>query len=538
MRALNGAPLRMIGVHRDVTVDKEAVRRTEASEERFRLAAEALDGLIYDHGPGTDHVERSRGLYELTGFQVGDVSATGAWWRGRIHGEDLGRTSANFDHAIAEGAQRIEQEYRVRHRDGHWVHVNDRALLVWRDGAVCRIVGVAIDVTERRRIARALHDADRRKDEFLAVLAHELRNPLAPIRNAAQVIARTSEPELVTDAAAILQRQVNQMVRLIDNLLDVSRIARGKLKLRRQPIALAAVIDAAVETVQPLLLAKRQSFAQSLPEIEVMIEADGARLSQVLANLLHNACKYTRQEGRIALSAEIEPQEHMIEIRVTDTGIGISPQALESIFTMFSQLPNDGEEAGDATGRHDGLGIGLALARAIVSLHGGTIHAVSTGIDRGAQFVMRLPLIDVPSAPRFPGATEREQPHRRVLVVDVNRDSAESLAAVLRLDHHEVLVVYGGKQALLLAEREQPNLILLDIAMPDMDGHEVARLLRAGDQSTNARIVALSGYGQARDREKSLAAGCDGHLVKPVAGADLAAWLQQDTAQDVVREAP
>jgi CheY-like chemotaxis protein len=286
------------------------------------------------------------------------------------------------------------------------------------------------------------------------------------------------------------------------------------------------------------LLAKRQSFAQSLPETEVMIEADGARLSQVLANLLHNACKYTRQEGRIALSAEIEPLEHMIEIRVTDTGIGISPQALESIFTMFSQLPNDGEEAGDATGRHDGLGIGLALARAIVSLHGGTIHAVSTGIDRGAQFVMRLPLIDVPSAPRFPGATEREQPHRRVLVVDVNRDSAESLAAVLRLDHHEVLVVYGGKQALLLAEREQPNLILLDIAMPDMDGHEVARLLRAGDQSTNARIVALSGYGQARDREKSLAAGCDGHLVKPVAGADLAAWLQQDTAQDVVREAP
>jgi PAS domain S-box-containing protein len=525
-RAPDGAPVRMIGVHRDVTDDKLAAQRLEESEERFRLAADALDGLIYDHDPGEDHVERSRGLYEVTGFDVRDVPATGAWWRSRMHPDDLARAQAAFDKAVANGALRIEQEYRVRHRDGHWVYVNDRALLVWRNGVVCRIVGVATDVSERRRIERVLHDADRRKDEFLAVLAHELRNPLAPIRNAVQVIARAPEPETLASAAAILERQVTQMVRLIDDLLDVSRIAQGKLKLRRKPTSLASIIEAAVETVQPLLRVKRQVFEQKVPAASVMIEADGVRLSQVLANLLHNAIKYTPPGGHISLAADVDSRRRMIELRVTDSGIGISPQALETIFTMFSQLPHDEEAAGNGSGRHDGLGIGLALARAVVSLHGGTIHAISEGADRGAQFVLRLPLSAGAKVPDPAPSARQEPAHWRVLVVDDNRDSAESLAAVLRLDQHQVFVAYGGREAILVAERERPDLILLDIGMPDIDGYEVARLLRAGEQTASTRIVALSGYGQAGDREKSFAAGCDGHLVKPVAPADLAAWLQ------------
>jgi len=525
-RAPDRTPVRMIGVHRDVTDDKHAAQRLEASEERFRLAAEALDGLIYDHDPIEDQVERSRGLYEVTGFQVDGVPSTGAWWRSRMHPDDLARTNAAFDKAVAEGAHRIEHEYRVRHRDGHWVYVNDRALLVWRHGVVRRMVGVATDVTERRRIERVLHDADRRKDEFLAVLAHELRNPLAPIRNAVQVIARAPAQEVLATAAAILERQVSQMVRLIDDLLDVSRIAQGKLKLRRKPTSLVSIVDAAVETVQPLLRVKLHVFEQMLPAASVTIEADGVRVSQVLANLLHNAIKYTPPGGHISLAAEVDSRRRMIEIRVTDSGIGISPQSLETIFTMFSQLPDNEEAAGDAPAKNDGLGIGLALARAVVRLHGGTIHATSEGADRGSQFVLRLPLC-VGARDPGPAPAAREAPPRwRVLVVDDNRDSAESLAAVLRLDQHQVFVAYGGREAIRVAERERPDVILLDIGMPDIDGYEVARLLRAGEQTASARIVALSGYGQAGDREKSFAAGCDGHLVKPVAAADLAAWLQ------------
>jgi PAS domain S-box-containing protein len=537
-RAPDGTALRMVGVHRDVTDDKEAAQRLEASEERFRLATEALDGLIYDSDPVENRVERSSGLYAVTGFHVDEVPATGTWWRSRIHEADLARIDAAIEKAVAEQAVRIDQVYRVRHREGHWVHVNDRALLVWRNGIACRRVGIVTDVTERRRIERVLHDADRRKDEFLAVLAHELRNPLAPIRNAVQVITRAPEPEVVASAAAILERQVSQMVRLIDDLLDVSRIAQGKLKLRRQATPLASIIEAAVETVQPLLQAKRHAFEYTPPGAGVMIEADSVRLSQVIANLLHNACKYTLPGGRITLEAQVRPRSRTIEIRVTDNGIGIGPQSLENVFTMFSQLPHKDETAETASGLHEGLGIGLALARAVVSLHGGTIHATSEGVDRGSEFVLRLPLSDAAKETQTAPTARRSQEPWRVLVVDDNRDSAESLAALLRLDRHEVLVAYGGKEALLVAEREQPDLILLDIGMPDMDGYEVARLLRADDQSPGVLIVAISGYGQAGDRQKSLAAGFDGHLVKPVAASDLAPWLNRDPAQQALREPP
>jgi len=535
-RSPEAVPLRMVGVHRDITEDKQAAQRLEASEERFRLATEALDGLIYDFDPVEDHVERSSGLYDLTGFRVFDVPATHGWWRSRIHPEDLQRIDSAFDKAFGEGAVRIEQDYRVRHRDGQWVHVNERALLVWRNDIICRIVGVVTDVTERRRIERVLHDADRRKDEFLAVLAHELRNPLAPIRNAVQMIGRASDPAVITDAAAILERQVSQMVRLIDDLLDVSRFAQGKLKVQRKPVPLASIIDAAVETVQPLLAAKDQVFETSLAAASVTVHADTVRLSQVIASLLNNASKYTGMGGCIALTVEVAPQERAIELRVTDTGIGIAPDSLETIFTMFSQLPTGDEGDGKESGsRHDGLGIGLALARAVVTLHGGTLLATSEGIGRGSQFALRLPLSDSIRSSRFVADQDSDAPHWRVLVVDDNRDSAESLAAVLRLDRHEALVAYGGREALAVAERERPDLILLDIGMPDMDGYEVARRLRACEPTANARIVTLSGYGQAGDREKSLAAGCDGHLVKPVSVPDLARWLDRDATREEVR---
>jgi CheY-like chemotaxis protein len=361
----------------------------------------------------------------------------------------------------------------------------------------------------------------------------------------------------VTGAAAIMERQLRQMVRLIDDLLDVSRIARGKLKLHMEPVALQPIIDAAVETVRPKLLLKRQAFSCRLPEAPVVVRADAARLSQVIANVLHNASKYTPPEGRIALQARVVPEERTIEIDVTDTGMGIPADALPGLFTMFSQVERadgaaDGPGAGPAgepaaagtprngaqdhaAQEHDGLGIGLALARSLVELHGGTIQASSDGPGRGARFALRLPLSAAAPAGARVAAVTRPPPPRRVLVVDDNQDSADSLAAMLRLDGHEVSVAYAGEAAIALAERLRPEVILLDIGLPDIDGHAVARRLRererAGaaaqpkDAARQARIVALSGYGQAADRQLSLAAGCDGHLVKPVSHDELAGWL-------------
>ncbi len=528
VRSENDAPLRMTGVHRDVTDERVAALQLEASEERFRLAAEALDGLIYDYDPVTDRADRSRGLATVTGFPLEEAPPTGAWWRGRVHRDDLVRVATALDRARADHALRLDLEYRVRHRDGHYVFVNDRAYLVWREGAVVRRVGVVTDVTERRRIERVLRDTDRRKDEFLAVLAHELRNPLAPIRNAVQVIARASDPQAIGAAAALLERQVSQMVRLIDDLLDVSRVAQGKLRLRRTPTTLAPIVDAAIETVHPLIEMREQTLTRTLPEADIPLEADAVRLSQVIANLLHNASKFTPTGGSIALTAALDATAQAIEVRVMDTGLGIEAESLEDIFTMFSQLSR-GDDLDGGRGRHDGLGIGLALARAVVGLHGGTLHAESEGLGRGAALVLRLPLAAAPRAAKSPARAPDEGARRRVLVVDDNRDSAESLAAVLRLDRHDVFVAFGGREALRIAEREHPDLVLLDIGMPDLDGYEVARLLRA-NEPTHTRIVALSGYGQVSDREKSIAAGCDAHLVKPVAPAELATWLASDAA--------
>jgi CheY-like chemotaxis protein len=338
----------------------------------------------------------------------------------------------------------------------------------------------------------------------------------------------------VTAAAAIMERQLRQMVRLIDDLLDVSRIARGKLKLRMEPVALQPIVDAAVETVRAKLRLKRQAFTCRLPETPVVVRGDAARLSQVIANVLHNASKYTPPGGRIALEARVDHDARMIEIDVTDTGVGIPAAALPSLFTMFSQVERAGEgtaglpstAVGDGGSEHDGLGIGLALARSLVDLHCGTIQASSDGPGRGARFALRLPLSSAAPADEPVADATQPVPPRRVLVVDDNQDSADSLAAMLRLDRHEVSVAYAGEAAVVLAERVRPEIVLLDIGLPDIDGHEVARRLRERDWAGQARIVALSGYGQAADRQMSLAAGCDGHLVKPVSLDELATWLR------------
>ncbi len=371
----------------------------------------------------------------------------------------------------------------------------------------------------RRRAEEALRDADRRKNEFLATLSHELRNPLAAIANAVQYmqLAQPGDAGLVP-VQDVLARQVGHLNRLIDDLLDVSRITRGRITLRPERLELADVIDRALETIRPLAADRRQQLVVTMPGESLAVEGDPIRLAQVVGNLLANAIKYTREAGRIELTLGRSKHGRSAVITVQDSGVGIVPEMLPRIFDLFHQ----GDQP--ASRKEGGLGIGLALVREIIALHGGSVEASSAGPGQGAEFVVRLPLVPedalespLPAtgrsdAPRPPPAAHA----RRLLLVDDNRDSAESLAALLRMLGHEVWQAYDGREALAVARGRRPDLVLLDIGMPDISGYEVARELRADPSLDATTLIALTGYGSDDDRRRSLAAGFDGHLVKPI----------------------
>ena len=370
-------------------------------------------------------------------------------------------------------------------------------------------------------LSERLREADRRKDHFLALLAHELRNPLAPVSNAVGIMHRKTieDPDLVW-CRDVIARQTNQLTRLVDDLLDVSRITLGKIKLRLETVDLAAFIAGAVETSRPLIDRRRHRLCITQPDRRVRMVGDQARLTQVVANLLNNAATYQNEGGQIDLIASERENDALITVR--DQGIGIAPEALADLFELFSQ----GERSPDSL--HGGLGIGLSLVKTLVEMHGGTVSAASEGPGRGSEFVVRLPC-----APAEPGRLEEngfsssamlEGPPRRILVVDDSRDAAETLALLLTLSGHEVLVAHDGPGALALAVAERPTVVLLDIGLPGMDGYEVCR--RAREQGLrDTTIIAMSGYGQDRDRQRSSEAGFDGHTVKPVAISELTALL-------------
>jgi signal transduction histidine kinase/ActR/RegA family two-component response regulator len=380
------------------------------------------------------------------------------------------------------------------------------------------------DVTERKLGEQALQQADRRKDEFLATLAHELRNPLAPIRQATAI----SRMPAATDAQKrwsleVIERQVGHMALLLDDLLDVSRITRGALTLRRGRQELGAVLDAAVETARPLIDARRHALEIVAPSAPIELEVDPLRVSQVVANLLTNAAKYTDPQGRILLTAALDGDDVVIE--VSDNGIGIAPESLPAVFDMFTQLRVGGDRAG-------GLGIGLALTKGLVELHGGRLEARSDGPGRGSVFTVRLPrgvgtgTAYLDAAPRT-GRLEEPQtatlpppelaPNgRRVLIADDNRDAAESLAALLELEGHRVALAFDGDEALRLFERFRPSVCLLDIGMPRRNGNDVARAIRARPDGGTPTLVAITGWGQETDRHQALVAGFDHHLTKPM----------------------
>ena len=438
-----------------------------------------------------------------------------------IHPDDRERVIGRIEQTM-QNREEYQDEYRVIWPDGslHWIAASGRRVY-GADGQPLYCDGVTLDLTERRQMeeslrrqAEALREADRRNDDFLATLAHELRNPLAPLRNAVQILAlRGDDSAVVAQTNELMDRQIQQMVRLVDDLLEVSRIGRGKISLQKAPVDLAEVVATAVETSRPLIDSHRHKLTVMLPDRPVRVEADAARLAQVLSNLLNNAAKYTEDGGRIELIAQQTPKEAVLRVR--DNGVGIAPEILPQLFDMFMQVESSTDRS------QGGLGIGLTLVRRLVEMHGGKIEARSAGLGKGSEFLVRLPALAEPapeSAQNPPEASSASSAKgaRRMLVVDDNVDSAESMALVLRLQGHEVRLAYDGQSALEEAQSFRPEVMFLDLDLPKMDGYEVARRLRLEPAMRYMTLVAMTGYGQEEDRQRTKEAGFQLHLVKPV----------------------
>jgi signal transduction histidine kinase len=394
-------------------------------------------------------------------------------------------------------------------------HTNRRALHQLNEALERR---VEQRTAELERANAALKDADRRKDEFIAILAHELRNPLAPISNSLALLGiAADDAELCREACQTMERQLRHIVRLIDDLLEVSRISRGKIELRKSKISLQSAINDAVETAMPLADQKGHRLDVQVPADVITLDADPTRISQIVGNLLNNACKFTPRGGEIRLAVEERPKE--VRITVRDNGIGIAADHLPRIFEMFGQVDSSLERS------EGGLGIGLTLVRSLVEMHGGSVEVKSAGPGRGTEFVVRLPTVSRDHSASTPATASTAPPgavaSRRVLVVDDNRDSANSLVKLLRLEKHDARCVFDGLHAVEEARGFQPDVVLLDIGLPRLNGHEAARQIRAECDGRPIILVALTGWGQDEDRQRSRAAGFDYHLVKPIDRATL-----------------
>ncbi|WP_435008958.1 hybrid sensor histidine kinase/response regulator [Tundrisphaera lichenicola] len=500
--------------------DIEDFKRAEADRQKFvTLAENSLDFIGICDLQGIPFYINRAGL-EMVGLG-GIEEARRATLGDFFFPEDQPWIQDQFiPEVLKEGHGEVEVRFRnFRTGEARWMAYKVLTLAD-ADGRISSLATVSQDVTDRRRLeddlrtlAADLSEADRRKDEFLATLAHELRNPMAPIRNSLRIMRLAGEDRAtVEESRSLIERQVKHMVRLIDDLMDVSRITRDKLELRREMVDLASIIRNAVDTSLPLVEASRHALTLTLPEEPILLDADLTRLSQVFANLLNNAAKYTEPGGEIALIAERQGGEAVVS--VIDNGVGIPAEMLPRVFEMFTQVDRTLERS------QGGLGIGLMLVRTLVEMHGGSVDVQSEGQGLGCRFVVRLPIVEsVPRSREVPeaGPESADPPTaRRVLVVDDNRDSARTLVRLLKLMGHQASIAYDGGEALTVADRERPEVILLDIGLPVINGYEVARTIRDRPWGRDVAIVALTGWGQEGDRRRSKEAGIDRHLVKPV----------------------
>ncbi len=494
----------------------QRISSAQRDRERLSLLAEAAEEAHWDWSPDTGEFWWGGGVQTL----IGDVVAQSrlSWKFQQVHPDDADRVRRSFDRALAAvDAESWSAEYQLRRTDGSWIRVEERAHIL-RDsaGVPHRVVGAMRDVTELRALLAREHTArteaeraNRAKDEFLAMLGHELRNPLSPIMAALRLLRSHGGPEMNEKGLMIIERQARHLTRLVDDLLDIARIANGKVQLDRERLDLADVVHAALETANPLIEERRHTV-ESRVDRHLAVDADRARLQQVVGNLLNNAAKYTPPGGRITVDAHVV--EGFVELRIADSGIGISADLLPSVFDTFVQS----QQALDRS--RGGLGLGLAIVRNLVELHGGTVAVRSGGQGQGSAFFVRLPAA-TSSSEEIVVASPAELVQdtlRRVLVVDDNQDSAESLAMLLNYEGHQTRVVHSGPDALAAVDDFEPDVVLLDLGLPVMDGYEVARQLRQRTAAKRICLVAVTGYGQAGDRLRTRAAGFDEHLVKPI----------------------
>ena len=505
----------------DITARRHAEFATKNSEVRYRrLFQAAKDGiLILDSDTGTV-IDANPFMSNLLGYSHDEFLGKELWEIGLFR--DINESRAAYQELRVKGYVRYEH-LPLESRSGQKVEVEFVSNVYDEDRH--QVVQCNIrDITERSRLQRlteeqaaALADLDRRKDEFLAMLSHELRNPLAPILNAALLLRLQSsrsrqqgiENPVLQQSASIIERQVGQLTRIVDDLLEVSRITTGRIQLNLEPIALSIVVEHAVATVRSLIDQREHQLAVSLPKDAIWLVADAARLEQVVVNLLTNAAKYMDPGGHIWLSVRQEGEEAVLRVR--DTGIGISPEILPRVFELFTQSEQSLARS------QGGLGIGLALVQRLVEMHGGSVGASSV-VGQGSEFVIRLPVVSHPQSQPSPTSTETEQPSGaslRVMVVDDNVDTVSTLAMLVKESGHDVQTAFDGSAVVEAALDYRPHLVLLDIGLPGLNGLEVAKKLRQQPALQNVVLVAMTGYGQESDRQRSREAGFDHHLVKP-----------------------
>jgi len=533
------------GLAADITEMKRSQDALRESEERFRLATQAISGMIYDWSMETNAVRRSQGLVGLLGYWPEEAESQLDWWKEQIHPEDVARIDREVFAAIEEGSPSFSVEYRLRHRDGRYLHVWEKGLVV-RDpqGRALRVVGSTIDISDRKHaqeeLERAHHEAqaaNEAKDRFLATLSHELRTPLTPVLAVVSSLESDSRFAGHTAELAMIRRNVELEARLIDDLLDLTRITRGKLELHRRDVDARQVVQHAVATVEQESRGKGLELAVELAAEEHRVWADAPRLTQVLWNLLSNAVKFTPPGGRITVRSWTEPASSLAGVRelaveVRDTGIGIEPDVLPRIFDAFEQTDRR------ITRKFGGLGLGLAVSRAIVDLHGGRLVAVSAGRGQGAAFTIRMPLGGVQedldetgawfSRPRPAGSVPSPAPTRplSILLVEDHPDTAEAMADLLALSGHQITIAGSVGEALAAAAAAAGrfDLVLSDLGLPDGSGQDLMRELV---RLHGLKGIALSGYGMEEDIRRSREAGFARHLTKPVNRQALEAAIRQ-----------
>ncbi len=519
------------GTSTDIHELRAAAEALAASEELFRHLADGIPHLVWLADADGQLEFFNQRYREYTGVEFRADNAA-ELLPAHCHPDDLAPLTAAWQHAH-NTRRPFLFEHRIRNAAGdyRWFIAHAVPQIDQRTGRLLRWYGTTTDIHEQKLAEAALRavneqlvQSDRQKDEFLAVLAHELRNPLAAIRNVLQLL-QTADFGNNRRHFDILSRQTQMLTGLVDDLLDVSRVTRGVIELRREVVDMTAIVTRAVENVQPLIDAKRHQLMQNLPTIAPRVLGDPLRLEQIITNLLHNAAKYTDQQGHLAI--DLATIDNCVELRVRDNGMGLDPALAEHIFELF------GQDRRGLDRSQGGLGIGLTIVRQLVELHGGTVRAASQGVGHGAEFVVMLPLAGTGDPPAAEPATSDTpgRPIRRVLVVDDRRDVADTLTLLLESAGHQVWTAYDGPDALVAAELHQPDLVLLDIGLPGMDGYEVARQLRHNTRTRHAVLAALTGYGQPADAAQAEAAGFDAHFVKPVDFDKLEAFIEDAGAR-------